>query len=255
MTRPYVLTEANWAAIRKTQFDVAVLPWGATEAHNYHLPYGTDNIQCDHIAAESARIAWEAGKNVIVLPTVPFGVNNQQTDIPCTINMSPTTQLAVLADAVASLEEQGIPRLVVMNGHGGNCFKQMIRQLQSSTSVLLCQLNWCDALSLEDHFEAPGDHADEMETSLMMHLAPGLVLPLSEAGDGSTNAFKLRAFREKWAWAPRQWTSATNDTGSGDPATATPEKGAAFFKALTEKIATFFVELADADPADLYEKP
>ena len=44
-----------------TKYDVAMLPWGATEAHNYHLPYGTDVMECDAVAAESARIAWERG--------------------------------------------------------------------------------------------------------------------------------------------------------------------------------------------------
>ena len=42
--RPYVLAETTWKSIRETAFEVAVLPWGATEAHNYHLPYGTDTI-------------------------------------------------------------------------------------------------------------------------------------------------------------------------------------------------------------------
>ncbi|PSQ72211.1 MAG: hypothetical protein BRD31_01475 [Bacteroidetes bacterium QH_2_64_26] len=56
--RPYILADATWATVRDTDYDVAVLPWGSTEAHNYHLPYATDTIQCDHIAAESARRAW-----------------------------------------------------------------------------------------------------------------------------------------------------------------------------------------------------
>ncbi|MDX1563904.1 MAG: creatininase family protein, partial [Phycisphaeraceae bacterium] len=201
--RPYILAETNLKTVQHESYDVALLPWGATEAHNFHLPYGTDTIQCDRIAAESAKLAWEQGKKVLVLPTVPFGVNTQQTDIRYTINMSPTTQLAVLADAVASLEEQGIRRLVVMNGHGGNCFKQMIRQLQATSGVFLCAIDWYGCLRLEDYFEDPGDHADEVETSLMMHLVPDLVLPLSEAGDGATHPFRVEALREKWAWAPR----------------------------------------------------
>jgi len=40
--RPYILAETTWQAVRDTKFEVAVLPWGATEAHNYHLPYATD---------------------------------------------------------------------------------------------------------------------------------------------------------------------------------------------------------------------
>jgi creatinine amidohydrolase len=81
-SRPYILAETNWKIVRQTKYEVAVLPWGATEAHNYHLPYSTDTVQCDYVAAESARIAWEAGARVIVLPTVPFGVNTGQLDIP-----------------------------------------------------------------------------------------------------------------------------------------------------------------------------
>jgi creatinine amidohydrolase len=53
--RPYILAETTWKTVKETAYQVVVLPWGATEAHNYHLPYGTDNYQCDHIAAEAAR--------------------------------------------------------------------------------------------------------------------------------------------------------------------------------------------------------
>ena len=67
----------------------AVLPWGATEAHNRHLPYGTDVYECDHVAAEAGRLAWEAGARVAILPTVPFGVNSGQLEIPMTLHVSP----------------------------------------------------------------------------------------------------------------------------------------------------------------------
>ena len=77
--RPYILAETNWKAVRGTRYDVAILPWGATEAHNYHLPYGTDVIETDAVAAESARRAWDRGARVLALPCVPFGIN---TDIP-----------------------------------------------------------------------------------------------------------------------------------------------------------------------------
>ena len=84
-SRPYVLAETNWKAVKDTDFTVAVLPWGATEAHNYHLPYATDNFQAEHVAIESARIAWDKDAKVIVLPTIPFGVNTGQMDIPLCI--------------------------------------------------------------------------------------------------------------------------------------------------------------------------
>ena len=41
--RPYILAETHWKTVKNTPYEVVVLPWGATEAHNYHLPYATDN--------------------------------------------------------------------------------------------------------------------------------------------------------------------------------------------------------------------
>ena len=102
--RPYILAETNWKTVKATDYEVAVLPWGATEAHNYHLPYSTDVVQCDEIAAEAARIAWEREAKVVVLPTVPFGVNTGQLDIKLDLNLNPSTQLAILGDLVEALK-------------------------------------------------------------------------------------------------------------------------------------------------------
>ena len=106
--RPYILAETTWQTVKASAFEVVILPWGATEAHNYHLPYGTDNFQCDYVAAEAARFAWEQGAKIIVLPTIPFGVNTGQLDITLDMNLNPSTQLAVLCDLVQVLARQGI---------------------------------------------------------------------------------------------------------------------------------------------------
>ncbi|HJQ19236.1 MAG TPA: creatininase family protein, partial [Gemmatimonadaceae bacterium] len=94
--RSYVLAETNWKTTRETKYTVAILPWGATEAHNYHLPYGTDNVLSESVATRAAEQAWQRGARVIVLPTVPFGVNTTQLDIKLVINMNPSTQAALL---------------------------------------------------------------------------------------------------------------------------------------------------------------
>src|SRR5688500_11085451 len=112
--RPYLLAETNWKTVRDTRYDVAILPWGATEAHNYHLPYGTDVIETDAVAAESARRAWERGARVLALPCIPFGVNTGQLDIPFCMNMNPSTQAAVLADVAAVLDTHGVGKLVIL---------------------------------------------------------------------------------------------------------------------------------------------
>lgn len=252
-SRPYILAESSWKTVRTTEYDVAVLPWGATEAHNYHLPYATDTIQCDVLAAESARRAWERGARVVVLPTVPFGVNTGQLDIRLCLNMNPATQAALLADLVHAMEQQGITRLVILNGHGGNDFRQIIRELQPRTRVFLSAINWYKVVDPRTVFTDLGDHAGELETSVMMHVAPELVLPLAEAGDGSEKRWRMHALREGWAWAPRRWTQVSADTGTGNPALATAEKGAQYAEQVCARIADFLVELAAADLTDLYQ--
>ncbi|HEX6250433.1 MAG TPA: creatininase family protein [Gemmatimonadaceae bacterium] len=251
--RPYVLTEVTWATVRDTEYEVVVLPWGATEAHNLHLPYGTDNIESEALAIEAARIAWEKGARVAVLPCVPFGVNTGQLDIRLCINMNPSTQAAVLSDVVMSLEGQGILKLVILNGHGGNDFRQMIRELQPHTSVFLSTVNWWQVVPASDYFAEPGDHAGELETSVMLHVASGLVRPLRDAGEGGERRPRIAAFREGWAWAPRPWTQVTRDTGIGNPAAATAEKGQRYAADVAGRIAALLVDLAAADPTDLYD--
>ena len=254
--RPYILAESNWADVRSGHYEVAVLPWGATEAHNYHLPYATDVIECDYIAAESARIAWEAGTRVTVLPTVPFGVNTGQLDIKLDLNIYPSTQLAILTDIAEAVALAGVRKLLILNGHGGNDFKQMVREVQSAhDSLFICVSNWYQVMDLSEYFDEPGDHAGEMETSVVMHVAPDLVKPLDSAGSGSAKVFSVQGLREGWVWAERSWSDVTEDTGVGDPSRSTPEKGERFLKDLTEKLAGFLVELAERPNDELYENP
>ncbi len=250
--RPYVLAESTWKQVRTTQYSVAVLPWGATEAHNYHLPYATDNVQAEQVAIRAAERAWAKGARVVVLPTVPFGVNTTQLDIPLCLNMNPGTQLALLGDLAASLDGQGIHKLLILNGHGGNDFRQIVRELQPRTRVFLSVINWWSCVDVTRFISEPGDHAGEAETSAMLHLAPDLVRPLEEAGSGRAKASRLRGIREGWAWAPRRWTQVTSDTGIGDPSKSTPEKGEAYVAAAVERIAEFLVELAAVSLDDLY---
>ena len=252
-SHPYVLAETNWKAVKDTPFEVAILPWGATEPHNYHLPYGTDNYESAPIAERAAEIAWKQGAKVVVLPTVPFGVNTGQLDLRLAINMNPSTQLAVLRDIAEALSGQGVRKLLILNGHGGNDFRQMIRELQPRVKLFICMINWWTCVKGSEYFDEPGDHAGEMETSMMMALKPDLVLPLSEAGAGRAKKFRVAGLRDGWAWAPRQWMKVTADTGTGNPAASTPEKGEKFLGAVTEKIAGFLVDLAKADPDDMYE--
>ena len=204
------------------------------------------------MVTEAARLAWDRGARVVVLPTVPFGVNTGQIEIKLDINMNPSTQFAVLRDVVEVLDHQGIAKLVVLNGHGGNDFRQMIRELSPRYEIFICEMDWYKLVDAT-LFEEVGNHGGEMETSLMMHLVPDLVRPLSEAGEGRERRFRIEALREKRAWAQRDWVSATSDTGIGDPRAASAEKGKRCFEDLSNQIADFLVDLSDADLDNFYE--
>lgn len=252
--RPYILAETNWASIQHANFEMAILPWGATEAHNYHLPYGSDTIEADRIAAESARKAWEHGAKAIVLPTIPYGVNTGQSDIYLDMNLNPTTQLAILKDLIEVLNRQGIYKLMILNSHGGNDFKPLIRELGLKfPKMFICSANWYQALNRADYFEREGDHAEEMETSLMLYFNPELVLPKEKWGEGREKKHKVKSFQEGWLWSERKWSQVSEDTGIGDPAMATVEKGEKFFSDLTDKVGRVIKEICDMDIVSQYE--
>ena len=144
------------------------------------------------------------------------------------INLNPSTQLAILRDVVEVLNRQGIKKLLIFNSHGGNNFKPLVRELGLIyPEMFICFSNWFQSIDKKHYFDEEGDHADELETSLILYLRPELVLPKAEWGSGKS--------------------------GVGNPMQATKEKGELYFKDVTVKIGKFISELCNADLKDLYE--
>ncbi|MCA9246518.1 MAG: creatininase family protein [Planctomycetales bacterium] len=244
--RPFMLLEANYRQLLDYRPNVALLPWGATEAHNYHLPHGTDVIEAASVAAAAAQIALQRGAKPIVLPTIPFGNDEQQLDQVATISFRTSTALAVLEDVVRSLAKQQIDRVLIVNGHGGNEFKPMVRDLAAKYDALIVVANFWqlrpDALEL---FDEPGDHGGELETSLLLHLCPDLV-KMNQAGSGASVPFDVPGLKQPGVWTPRPWSHAQPDTGCGDPARATAEKGERYLQAISSALAEAVVGLSAA---------
>jgi creatinine amidohydrolase len=168
--------------------------------------------------------------------------------------MNPSTQFAILNDVADVLNRHEIQKFLILNGHGGNDFKQIIRELGFKyPKMFICCCNWYQSFDNAQFFDNSGGHADEMETSLMQFLTPELVLPLSEAGEGKGKKFKVKALNEKWAWAERSWTKVTSDTGIGNPYKATPGKGEKCFREIVSKVSNLMIDLSGADINNMYE--
>lgn len=250
--RPGVVQEQTWPAMREGAWPVALLPFGATEPHNTHLPYGTDTLLGAEVAARVAAACIAQGTGVAALPAIPFGVNTTQLDLRFAINIMPSTQLAILRDVLRSLEPHGVKALVLLNAHGGNELRALVRELQPSTPIVLAIVNWWQA---GDHqaFEQAGDHAGELETAAVMHVAPHLVVPdRATWGDGHARPSVFDGVKAGWAWLPRRWTQVTDDTGVGDPRAASAEDGAVFVEQAVERIAVFCEQLAVANPSAMW---
>ncbi|MBO7255108.1 MAG: creatininase family protein [Paludibacteraceae bacterium] len=247
------LSVTPFGKVKNRNYSIAVLPWGATEPHNLHLPYLTDCILSQAIALDAAqRLQNEFQHNVMVLPPVAMGAQNPgQRDLPFCIHYRFETQKAILSDIIASLYHQGFRKLVIINGHGGNNFKSMIRDFAIDyPDFLIATTEWYTIIPPTNYFEEEDDHAGELETSVMMHYYPDLV-KLTDAGEGKSKPFAINSLNEKTAWVPRHWLKVTTDTGIGNPLKASAEKGKVYSNKVVEKIVLLLKELIEND--DIYQ--
>ncbi len=238
----------NYGEVSEHKYDLVLLPWGAFEPHNRHLPYLTDCILSYEIACDCADQVNDRGVTCMVLPPVWFGSQNAgQWNKPFCVHTRSETQKAILTDIVTSLHVQGFRKLVIINGHGGNSFKPYVRDLgMTFPDFHIVVADWWAIVPTNDYFEEkPDDHAGEQETSVMLHYHPELV-EMNRAGDGKVSPSQIKAIDQKIGWMPRHWDEISVDTGIGNPKKSTAEKGARYAQAVIDKISELLVGLKDA---------
>ena len=103
--KPWRLAEVAYGYVKEHPYELAVLPLGATEPHNLHLPYGTDTFEAEHLSDEACRAAWERGARVVLLPAIPYGTETNQMAFPLAMNLNPSTLHLVIRDLVDSFQE------------------------------------------------------------------------------------------------------------------------------------------------------
>ena len=250
--RPWKLSETNYGYTKNHKFEVAVLPLGATEPHNLHLPYGTDMYEGDVVGEKICEAAHERGAKVVLLPTMPYGTETNQMAFPLAMNVNPSTLGAVVTDLVDSLVRHGILKIVLLNSHGGNDLKPLLRELHGKTPAQLFLCNWYRVLAdvEKEIFADAGDHGGEMETSVIMAYYPHLVSHRPDgsldADQGATAKTRFEAVNRGWVSITRPWHLLTTNSGAGNPHPATAEKGRRMMELLVERLAGFLVELSAA---------
>jgi creatinine amidohydrolase len=254
--RPWILAETNYHHVKDCEYQVAVLPIGATEPHNLHLPYSTDTLQAEAVSSRVCEAAWNNGARVVMLPAIPYGTETNQAECRLSMNVNPSTMGMIIRDLIDSLAGHGILKLVIVNSHGGNEFKPLLRELLCKTPVQLFLCDWFRGLTSDvqsDIFDDAGDHAGEMETAFGLAFFNDLVRKNEDgtiaADDGAVNVTRFDAVNNGWVSITRPWHLLTTNTGSGNPHAATAAKGEALMKVIVERLAEFLVELAES-PVD-----
>lgn len=248
--RPYILAEANYEYVKQNPYEVAVLPLGATEPHNLHLPYGTDLFEGTVVGEKICEAAHRRGAKVVLLPTVPYGTETNMHKLPLAINVDPTTLFRFVTDVVHSCLRSGVKKIVLLNSHGGNEMKPLLRELADKVDAHLFLCNWFTVLNDQygEIFEHQDDHGGEMETSFALAYFPTLVAHKPDGsltGDnGAVAPSRFEAINRGWVSITRPWHLLTTNTGSGYPHAASAEKGRLMMDRLVERLAAFLVDLS-----------
>ncbi len=253
MINEWDITETNMSRLSQTKIEVAVLPIGAIEPHNRHLPEGQDFLHTTYLAKQICKSAWEKCKSVICLPAIPYGVDCNLMDFPMAIHVSQTTLDNMVKDIIFSLHHYGIRKILLLNGHGGNDFVPLIRQIQSEKDVYIFLCNWWKVGmdKYNEIFEKPDDHAGEFETSVALELYPELV-ELSKAGRAIPRPFRFEALNKGWVQTSRRFKKLNNDCAAGDPSNADASKGKKYLDLVIKRLSDFLVKLAEAQIDDLF---
>jgi len=250
--RPWKLAETNYGTVKQFDYEVAVLPFGATEPHNLHLPYGIDTLEGDTVGEKICEAAHAQGAKVVLLPTLPYGTQTNQMKFPLAMNLNPSTLGLVIADLVDSLVQHGILKVVLLNSHGGNDLKPVLRELFGKTAAQLFLCNWYTVCSdvYDEIFQVRDDHAGEMETSFALAYCPDLI---GRNPDGTLTADEGRAAQTRfdavnrgWVSITRPWHLLTTNAGVTNPHAATADKGRRMMEMLVQRLSRFLVELSEA---------
>ena len=238
---------------------VAVLPVGAVEQHGPHLPVSVDASLLQGIV-ERAMPLLPADVPVLVLPAQNLGLSTEHLNFPGTLSLPPQLIIDLWTAMGNAVARAGIQKLLMFNTHGGQVAVMDIvaRELRIAHGMLVYSSSWGNLplpaevtglFSADEH--RFGIHGGEIETSMMLHLAPELVQMEHAGCFHSTSQDRAKHFpilgngkSAKMGWAIEDY----NPCGAvGNAAGATADKGRAVLDAAAQQLALLLQEIAALD--------
>lgn len=238
---------------------IALLPVAATEQHGPHLPLSVDTVLAQGVLAAAMPHLPEA-LNVLVLPTQAVGLSPEHTRFAGTLTLKNETILRLWTDIAESVAAAGIRKLVLFNTHGGNVgvMDLVARDVRARLNMLVYSVSWFNLPLTDDAGNdmnalfSPqehrfGIHAGDIETSMMLALAPDLV-DMRQAQDFAS-ASQARAAQfdilgngksAKLGWQMQDYNAAG---AVGNAAAATADKGRAVLEAAGRALALLLIEV------------
>ena len=254
-TQDFALNKAR-GALAQT---IAVLPVAATEQHGPHLPLKVDSALVDGVIS-AALLHLAADVPALFLPTQAVGLSPEHARFAGTLTLKPETTIRLWTDIAESVAATGVKKLVLLNSHGGQVGVMDIvaRDLRARLGMLVYSVNWFGLPLLgpqgEDvnalfsaHEHRFGIHAGDIETSMMLALAPDLVDMAKAQNFASTSEARAAQFSilgngksAKLGWQMQDY----NPHGAvGNAAHASADKGRAVLDAAGRALARLLAEL------------
>ncbi len=255
----FLLGELTWpeAQERFRQVDVALLPVGAIEQHGPHLPLDTDAFDADHLAKRVAAACPEP--KPLVLPLIAYGVSYAHDDFSGTLSVSPGILSRLVYEIGMSVARQGITKLVIVNGHGGNgpalhFAAQLInRDAHIFTCVDTGETSDAEVNAMSD---VPNDvHAGDIETSTTLAVRPELVRMdrLEKFIPRFSSEYLDFTAHGGVGWYAR--TAKITPSGVfGDPTRATREKGEKMWEVMIDHLVRLVTSIQGLSLDEIYQQ-